>query len=84
MYDHDFEKEASLSEAEEEERVFLIYEAVLKLDRCGQISRMQALATGKLDEVCPLCRRVFLAHITDPVVRGCKQSTCHYDPSARA
>lgn len=84
MYDHNFEVEASLSQADEEERTFLIYEAVLKLDRCSQISRKQALAVGKLDEVCPLCQRVFLAHDTNPVVLGCKRSPCHYDPPQRA
>jgi len=83
MYDHDFEIMASLSMSDEEERAFLIYEAVQKLDSCSQISRKQALAAGKLDEVCPLCLRVFLAHITDSIVRECKRSPCHYDPPKR-
>ncbi len=62
----------------------LVEDAVAKQDLCGQISRKQAITAGNLDEICPLCSGVFLAHVTDPIVRGCKQSPCHYDPPTRA
>lgn len=69
---------------DDEDKDLLIEDVAAKQDLCGQISRKQALAVGKLDEVCSMCSRVFLAHITDPVVRGCKQSPCRYDPPSRA
>lgn len=63
----------------------LIRVEVSKSNLLAQISRAQALAEGKQDEVCPKygCTTVFLAGDSNPVVRGCKHTPCHYDPPKR-